>query len=189
MKAQLYVKSKCIITWDQWILGSHVTYSKASLRLGQQTWWRLHQVHTQTCNQPEHASVSMACTGSGWRDGVAGRIKAICWPRRAMSGSVNMHSKWPWRSEVGFIYCTGWVFFSLVNQNKYTSWSGSALQECHIFFSRTQFMSLAQQDLVPRHPSGKFSLQTIRRDEMMLNEGWRCLMDVVTVINERFTWY
>jgi len=37
-------------------------------------------------------------------------------------------------------------------------------KEHHIFiiFSRTQYMSSAQQDLVPRHPLGKFSLHTRR---------------------------
>lgn len=57
-----------------------------------------------------------------------------------------------------------------VNLNKYTSWSGSALQGTPHLFFQGRSLSFAQQDLVPRHPLGKFSLHTRRHDEMMLNE-------------------
>lgn len=71
-----------------------------------------------------------------------------------------------------------------INLNKYTSWSGSALQGTPHFCFQGRSLSFAQQDLVPRHQLGKFSLHTRRHDEMMLNEEWRCLMNWLQVIHE-----
>lgn len=87
-----------------------------------------------------------------------------------MSGSEDTHSKWLRGSEVGIIHLLhrlNLFFFTLqLTRASTLHVVDLPFKEHHnfflIFFSRTQYMSSAQQDLVPRHPSGKFSLHTRR---------------------------